>query len=153
MKKSAQQTWGGRFSAGPAEAVKAYTESVSFDWRLFKHDIAGSIAHAKGLAKVGLLTRAEAAKIDRGLRAIQREIEAGKFKWDKDCEDVHMNIETALVRKIGAAAKKLHTGRSRNDQVATDIRLWLVAKIRSTEFEIRNLQSALVAFATSQSRM
>ncbi len=150
MKKSAQRTWGGRFSAGPAEAVKAFTESVSYDWRLFQHDIAGSIAHAKGLAKVGLITKSDASKIERGLRAIQREIESGKFKWDKDCEDVHMNIESALVRKIGAAGKKLHTGRSRNDQIATDIRLWLIAKIRSTNFEIRNLQGALVAFAEKE---
>ncbi len=149
-KKSAQQTWGGRFSVGPAEAVKAYTESVSFDWRLFKHDIAGSIAHAKGLAKVGLITKAEAAKIERGLRTIQREIESGKFKWDRDCEMNRMNIETALIRKIGAAGKKLHTGRSRNDQIATDIRLWLVAKIRAAIFEIRHLQSALVAFAEKE---
>jgi argininosuccinate lyase len=150
MKKTSQSTWGGRFSAGPAEAVKAYTESVSFDWRLFNHDIAGSIAHAKGLAKVGLLTRAEVKKIERGLRAIQHEIESGKFKWDFDCEDVHMNIEAALIRKIGAAGKKLHTGRSRNDQIATDIRLWLVAKIRSTNFEIRNLQGALVTLAEKE---
>ncbi|HVM63118.1 MAG TPA: argininosuccinate lyase [Verrucomicrobiae bacterium] len=125
MKKSAQRTWGGRFAAGPAEAVKTFTESVSFDWRLYKQDIAGSIAHAKGLAKAGLLTKAEAAKIERGLRAIEREIESGKFKWDPACEDVHMNIEAALVRKIGAAGKKLHTARSRNDQVATDTRLWV----------------------------
>src|ERR1019366_2851810 len=150
MSKSSQRTWGGRFSAAPAEAVKAYTESISFDWRLFKHDIAGSLAHAKGLAKVGLLTKSEAAKIEHGLRAIEREIEAGKFKWDRDCEDVHMNIESALIRKIGAPGKKLHTGRSRNDQIATDIRLWLVAKIRSTNFEIRNLQGALVAFAEKE---
>jgi len=150
MKKSAQRIWGGRFSAGPAEAVKAFTESVSFDWRLYKHDIAGSIAHAKGLVKVGLLTGAEAAKIERGLRAIEREIESGKFKWDHDCEDVHMNIETALIRKIGAVGKKLHTGRSRNDQVATDIRLWLISKIRSGAHEIQNLQKALVALAEKE---
>ena len=150
MKKSAQRTWGGRFSAGPAEAVKAFTESVSFDWRLYKHDIAGSIAHAKGLARVGLLTKAEAAKIERGLRAIEREIESGRFLWDRDCEDVHMNIEAALVRKIGAAGKKLHTGRSRNDQVATDIRLWLIAKIRSTAHEIQDLQEALLALAEKE---
>lgn len=150
MKKSAQRTWGGRFSAGPAEAVQAFTESVSYDWRLYKHDIAGSIAHAKGLAKVGLLTRAEAAKIERGLRTIERQIESGRFQWDRDCEDVHMNIEAALVRKIGATGKKLHTGRSRNDQIATDIRLWLLAKIRSTKSEIGNLQSALVALAEKE---
>jgi argininosuccinate lyase len=150
MKKSAQRTWGGRFAAGPADAVKAFTESVSFDWRLYKQDIAGSIAHAKGLAKAGILTKTEAVKIERGLRAIEREIESGKFKWDRDCEDVHMNIEAALVRKIGATGKKLHTARSRNDQVATDIRLWLMSKIRRTEFEIRNLQHALVALAEQE---
>jgi argininosuccinate lyase len=150
MKKSTQQTWGGRFSAGPAAAVKAYTESVSVDWRLYKQDIAGSIAHAKGLAKVGLITHGEVLKIEQGLRAIEREIDSGKFKWDCDCEDVHMNIEAALVRKIGAAGKKLHTGRSRNDQIATDIRLWLLSAIRYTDHEIRHLQSALVAFAEKE---
>ena len=103
MKKAPQPTWGGRFAAGPAEAVKQFTESVSFDWRLYKHDIAGSIAHAQGLAKAGVLTKAEAAKIKRGLLAIERGIESGKFKWDTSLEDVHMNIEAALVRKIGAA--------------------------------------------------
>jgi argininosuccinate lyase len=147
MKKPAQRTWGGRFSAAPAEAVKAFTESVSFDWRLYKHDIAGSIAHAKGLAKVGLLTKAEAAKIERGLRAIEREIGSGKFHWDRDCEDVHMNIETALVRKIGGAGKKLHTARSRNDQVATDVRLWLREEVVRVLQAIRMLQQSLVALA------
>ena len=147
MKKSTQRTWGGRFSAGPADAVKAFTESVSFDWRLYPQDIASSIAHAKGLAKVGLLTKAEAAKIARGLRAIEREIKAGKFKWDPACEDVHMNIEAALVRKIGAAGKKLHTARSRNDQVATDIRLWLRGEVMRVLEAIRGLQKSLVALA------
>jgi argininosuccinate lyase len=147
MKKSAQRTWGGRFTARPAEAVKAFSESVSFDWRLYKHDIAGSIAHAKGLAKVGLLTKGEAAKIERGLRAIEREIESGRFRWDRDCEDVHMNIEAALVRKIGAAGKKLHTGRSRNDQVATDLRLWLRDEVVRVLEAIRALQQSLVASA------
>ncbi len=147
MKKSAQRTWGGRFSAGPAEAVKAFTESVSFDWRLYKHDIAGSIAHAKGLAKAGLLTKTEAAKIERGLRAIERQIESGKFWWDRDCEDVHMNIEAALVRKIGAAGKKLHTARSRNDQVATDLRLWVRdARIQSVR-AMRDLMQSLLSLA------
>ena len=147
MKKPSQQLWGGRFSTGPAAAVKTFTESVSFDWRLYRHDIAGSIAHAKGLAKVGRLTKAEAAKIARGLRAIEREIEAGKFNWDPALEDVHMNIEAALVRKIGTAAQKLHTARSRNDQVATDLRLWLMAEVRNAKSEIRNLQLALLTLA------
>jgi argininosuccinate lyase len=147
MKKPAQRTWGGRFSAGPAEAVKAFTESVSFDWRLYKHDIAGSIAHAKGLAKVGILTKAEAAKIQRGLRAIEREIESDTFHWDPACEDVHMNIEAALIRKIGAAGKKLHTARSRNDQVATDIRLWLMTEIQNSKSAVRSLQKSLAWLA------
>jgi argininosuccinate lyase len=148
VKKSTQRTWGGRFSTGPAEAVKAFTQSVSYDWRLYPQDIAGSIAHAKGLAKVGLLTKAEVAKIERGLRAIEREIKAGKFKWDPAYEDVHMNIEAALIRKIGAAGKKLHTARSRNDQVATDLRLWVrdaaVVEVRGA---IGGLMKSLVALA------
>ena len=147
MKKSAQQTWGGRFAAAPAAAVKKFTESVSFDWRLYRHDIAGSIAHAKGLAKTGLLTKKEAAKIERGLRAIEREIAAGKFKWDPDCEDVHMNIEAALVKKIGEAGKKLHTARSRNDQVATDLRLWVRDARMQTVLATRELMKSLVALA------
>jgi argininosuccinate lyase len=147
VKKATQRTWGGRFWAGPAEAVKAFTESVSFDWRLYKHDIAGSIAHAKGLAKIGILTKAEAAKIERALRVIEREIESGKFHWSVDCEDVHMNIEAALVRKVGAAGKKLHTARSRNDQVATDIRLWLREEVVGVLQAVRGLQKSLVALA------
>lgn len=125
MKKATQQTWGGRFAAGPAAAVKKFTESVSFDWRLYKHDIAGSIVHAQALAKAGILTKREAGKIVRGLKAIEREIGAGKFRWDPALEDVHMNIEAALTKKVGPAGKKLHTARSRNDQVATDMRLWM----------------------------
>jgi argininosuccinate lyase len=147
MKKPSQRTWGGRFSAAPAEALKHFTESVSFDWRLYKHDIAGSIAHAKGLAKVGILKKAEAARIERGLRAIQREIESGEFKWDADLEDVHMNIEAALIRKIGKAGAKLHTARSRNDQVATDIRLWLREEIVRVLEAIRELQSSFIVLA------
>jgi len=147
VKKSTQRTWGGRFSAGPAEAVKAFSESVSFDWRLYPQDIAGSIAHAKGLAKVGLLTKGEAAKIERSLRSIEREIRDGKFKWDPACEDVHMNIEAALIRKIGAAGKKLHTARSRNDQVATDMRLWVHHAAVEVRSAIGGLMKSLVLLA------
>ncbi|MGD0651530.1 MAG: argininosuccinate lyase, partial [Verrucomicrobiia bacterium] len=147
MKKAPQRTWGGRFSVAPAKEVQAFTESISFDWMLSRHDIAGSIAHAKGLAKVGILTKSEVAKIERGLRAIEREIELGKFKWDPACEDVHMNIEAVLVRKIGAVGKKLHTARSRNDQVATDMRLWLRDAVRQTQLSIGELQRALVSLA------
>ena len=147
MNKPAQGTWGGRFSTGPAEAVKKFTESVSFDWRLYRQDIAGSLAHANGLAKAGLLTKAEAGKIARGLRAIERAIEAGKFQWDPALEDVHMNIEAALVKKIGAAGKKLHTARSRNDQVATDLCLWVSDTAVDLIEELGHLQLALVHLA------
>jgi argininosuccinate lyase len=147
MPKSSQRTWGGRFATGPADIVKKFTESVSFDWRLYRHDIAGSIAHARGLAKAGILTKREAGQIARGLRAIEKQIDAGKFAWNPALEDVHMNIEAALVRKIGAAGKKLHTARSRNDQVATDLRLWSRdARVRTVHI-IRELMSALVALA------
>jgi argininosuccinate lyase len=147
MKQASQRTWGGRFSTGPAEAVKKFTESVSFDWRLYKHDIAGSIAHAKGLAKAGIITKAEAGKIERGLRAIQKTIEKDGFQWNPSLEDVHMNIETALVKKIGAAGKKLHTARSRNDQVATDLRLWMNGAAEQVSAAIANLQESLVTIA------
>jgi argininosuccinate lyase len=143
MKKASQRTWGGRFATGPAEAVKKFTESVSFDWRLYRQDIAGSIAHARGLAKVGILTRAEARQIERGLRAIERRIAAGKFEWKTELEDVHMNIESAL----GAVGRKLHTARSRNDQVATDLRLWVRDARIETVWAIRDLMKALVALA------
>jgi len=147
MKKSAQPSWGGRFSARPAKAVNAFTESVSFDWRLYRHDIAGSIAHAKGLAKAGIINKSEAAKIERGLRAIERAIESGRFKWDATLEDVHMNIEAALIRKIGPTGAKLHTARSRNDQVATDLRLWVRDARVQTVHAIRDLMSSLVGLA------
>jgi argininosuccinate lyase len=143
MKKGSQRTWGGRFAAGPAAIVQQFTESVSFDHRLYRQDIAGSIAHARGLAEVGLLTKGEAAKIVRGLKWIQRQIEAGKFEWNPALEDVHMNIEAAL----GAAGKKLHTARSRNDQVATDLRLWVSDAAGATMAAIVDLQRSLVGLA------
>jgi argininosuccinate lyase len=147
MKKKSQRTWGGRFNTAPAKAVQEFTESISFDWMLARHDIAGSIAHAKGLLKAGILTKAEARKIERGLRAIERDIEAGRFKWDPACEDVHMNIEAVLIKRIGAAGKKLHTARSRNDQVATDLRLWVRSTVERTQLSIAELQKSLVTFA------
>jgi argininosuccinate lyase len=123
MAKSSQVTWGGRFSAGPAELMLQFSESVSFDRRLAPFDIAGSKAHSAMLAHTGLITVQERDEIHAGLDAIGREIEAGKFKWDTTLEDVHMNIEQALTRRVPAAGK-LHTARSRNDQVATDMRLF-----------------------------
>src|SRR6266571_531458 len=119
----------GRFNEAAAEIAQLYSESVSFDWRLYRHDIAGSIAHAAALVQAGILTADERDKIDNGLRAIEQEIELGKFEWDKSLEDVHMNIETALTKRIGAAGAKLHTARSRNDQIALDLRLYVKAEI------------------------
>ena len=123
--KSPPKLWGGRFSETTDAQVERYTESVSFDWRLWRQDLAGSIAHARMLGKVKVLRASEAAKIVKGLKAIGREIKAGRFRWDPALEDVHMNIEARLTQRIGATGKKLHTGRSRNDQVATDLRLYV----------------------------
>jgi argininosuccinate lyase len=133
----------GRFSSGPAEEVAIFTESISFDWRLWKHDIEGSIAHATMLQKIGILTGRECAAIKRGLTEIGREIAAGEFVWKAELEDVHMNIEAELTRRVPAGAK-LHTGRSRNDQVALDMRLWLREQIVSLNGELQALQAALV---------
>ncbi|MGH8481023.1 MAG: lyase family protein, partial [Nevskiaceae bacterium] len=125
MKPAKKKLWGGRFDELTDLLVETFTESVSFDWRLYPHDIDGSIAHARMLARVGVLTRVEAAKIAAGLTRIRRDIEQGRFRWDPALEDVHMNIEQRLTERIGELGKKLHTGRSRNDQVATDLRLYL----------------------------
>ncbi len=135
-----------RFQAGPAAEVVQFTESISFDWRLWRHDIEGSKAHARMLLKAGLLTHAQCNQILRGLDKIARAIARGKFKWDPDLEDVHMNIEAAL-GKLTHAAAKLHTGRSRNDQVALDLRMWLRDEIVVLHSEISDLQRALVEFS------
>ena len=118
----------GRFNQPASELARDFSESVSFDWRLFEHDIAGSIAHAEALAAAGIITGQELEAISQGLGAIESEIKAGKFRWDTALEDVHMNIESALTRRIGAAGEKLHTARSRNDQVALDLRLYVKAE-------------------------
>ena len=123
--KSEQYTWGGRFSEPVADIVKYYTQSVSFDYRLAPFDIQGSIAHATMLEEIGVLNKKELGDIIRGLSQIKEEIQQGKFEWSVDLEDVHLNIEKRLTTLIGDAGKKLHTARSRNDQVATDIRLYL----------------------------
>ncbi|MBT7332951.1 MAG: argininosuccinate lyase [Gammaproteobacteria bacterium] len=115
----------GRFSEATDEFVEAFTASVTFDRRLYRQDIAGSVAHAQMLAKIGVITAVEADQIIRGLNTIESEIESGNFNWQIALEDVHMNIESRLIELIGNTGKKLHTGRSRNDQVATDIRLYL----------------------------
>ena len=139
--------WGGRFREGTHPAVERFTASVHFDRRLAPYDIQGSMAHARMLAKCGILTRGEAEAILRGLRAILREVERGAFPWDPSLEDVHMNLEARLTRKIGAAGGKLHTARSRNDQVALDLRLYLRDQIQILRRQVRELQGVLVARA------
>ncbi len=146
MKKSSIVSRSGRFAAPPAAEVARFTESVSFDCRLWREDIMGSKAHASMLHKSGLISRTERNAIVRGLDEIAAEIESGEFRWRADLEDVHMNIESELTRRTSAGAK-LHTGRSRNDQVATDMRLWVRAQINGLEDEIRSLQSALLSLA------
>jgi argininosuccinate lyase len=139
--------WQGRFTKDPSARLRAYGESVSFDRRLALHDIAGSKVHAAALRKAGLLTARELASIKRGLDAIAREIRSGKFVWRENLEDVHMNIEAALTKKIGAAGAKLHTARSRNDQVATDLRLWMRDETAALLGAVRRLQKSLVGLA------
>ncbi len=139
--------WKGRFAQETSRLVQAYGESVSFDWRLFAHDIRGSIAHSKGLLKAGILTAEEQSAIEKGLLEIQAEIEHGDFEFKQALEDVHMNIEAELTRRIGPAGAKLHTARSRNDQVATDVRLYTRDAVDAVSARIRDLQRALVEAA------
>jgi len=143
MKTTEPVSRSGRFANGVAAAVARFTESISFDRRLWRQDIAGSIAHATVLQKAGCLTRRELRAIIRGLTTIGKDITAGRFRWQPELEDVHMNIEAALTRRVPAGAK-LHTGRSRNDQVALDMRLWLREEIAALQLEVRRLQHALV---------
>lgn len=136
--------WKGRFAKATADLVQQYGESISYDWRLYRHDIAGSIAHARAQVKAELLTDDEFAAIENGLREIEKEIEAGNFEFSIGLEDIHMNIESALTEKIGAPGAKLHTARSRNDQVATDTRLYCREEIDTLHAEITALQKALL---------
>jgi len=139
--------WGGRFTEATDAFVERFTASIGFDYRLYHHDINGSIAHATMLAKVGVLTDAERDQIVTGLEEILAEIVAGKFNWSVSLEDVHMNIEAVLTQRIGITGKKLHTGRSRNDQVATDIRLYLRDEIDAIAKELTRLQQGLLSVA------
>src|SRR5271167_1513664 len=143
----AKALWGGRFATGAAERLRDYTESVSFDWQLYRHDIAGSIAHAKMLAHIRVLKQSELSVIVAGLEEIRAQIDRGQFKWRTDLEDVHMNIEAELTARCPVGAK-LHTGRSRNDQVATAMRLWLKDQIVANRAAIAGLQSALETWAS-----
>ncbi|HAV65605.1 MAG TPA: argininosuccinate lyase [Verrucomicrobiales bacterium] len=146
MKNHKPVSRSGRFAGGPAEDVAQFTESISFDRRLWSQDIAGSKAHAKMLVAIGVLKQEECDEILGGLEEIAKEIGAGTFIWKPELEDVHMNIEAELTRRVPAGAK-LHTSRSRNDQVALDMRLWLREEIESTVTEIAELQRALVGLA------
>lgn len=139
--------WGGRFTEPTDAFVERFTASVDFDQRMYHQDINGSIAHATMLAKVGVLTDDEKQQIIDGLETIRAEIQAGKFEWSVTLEDVHMNIEAALTARIGITGKKLHTGRSRNDQVATDIRLYLRDEIDVIAKELTRLQEGLLLVA------
>ncbi len=141
------QSWGGRFSEPVDAFVARFTASVDFDQRLYRHDIMGSIAHATMLAKVGVLTNDERDTVIAGLQAIEKEIEAGQFVWSTELEDLHMNVEARLTEQVGIVGKKLHTGRSRNDQVATDIRLWLRDEIDLILAELSRLQEGLLGLA------
>jgi argininosuccinate lyase len=139
------KAWAGVFSEATDRRVEEFTESVSFDRRLYAHDIAGSIAHAQMLAKVGLLTDTECQQIVQGLNDIRQEIEQGRFQFSVELEDIHMHIERALIDRIGDVGRKLHTARSRNDQVATDLRLWVRDGIDQIDQRLAALQRAFVA--------
>ena len=141
---SPNKPWGGRFSQDTDALMETFSESVSFDWRLYRQDIRGSIAHARMLQAAGVLSPADFRDIERGLLEIESDIEGGEFSWSVALEDVHMNIEAELTRRIGDAGKRLHTGRSRNDQVATDIRLYLREGIDRIAATMTGLQRVLV---------
>jgi argininosuccinate lyase len=136
--------WKGRFSQDTSSLVQQFGESISYDWRLFPHDIAGSIAHARGQLAAGLLSADEFAAIEGGLHEIEADIRAGKFEFKTSLEDIHMNIEAELTRRIGPPGAKLHTARSRNDQVATDTRLYCRSEIDGLSTAICGLQAALL---------
>ncbi|MCY4049930.1 MAG: argininosuccinate lyase [Gammaproteobacteria bacterium] len=150
MSKKAK-LWSGRFSESPSDLMEKFSQSVSFDKRLYKHDIAGSIAHVEMLSAQGIIDEKESEKISKALKEIQGEIESGKFLWSVDQEDVHMNIESALIEKIGETGKKLHTGRSRNDQIATDIRLYLMEEINCICELLTDIQIELTRRAGEES--
>lgn len=142
-----EKPWGGRFSESTDAFVETFTASIPFDKRLYKHDIQGSRAHAQMLGHVGILNPSEVEQILSGLAVIETLAENGELDWQVKLEDVHMNIEARLTANIGIAGKKLHTGRSRNDQVATDVRLWLREQVDGICHELRRLQTALVDVA------
>ncbi len=152
MPKKAQP-WSGRFAQPVDEQVKRFTASVTFDQRLAKHDIAASLAHARMLAARGILSRRDLKAIQQGLAKIGKEVADGKFAWSLDAEDVHLNIEKRLTALVGEAGKRLHTARSRNDQVATDLRLWLRDEIDALAKLLAALERALLAQASKHAAL
>jgi argininosuccinate lyase len=142
--------WAGRFSGKPDKLMQEFSQSVSFDQRLWREDIQGSLAYAAELQRIGILTEQELADIRKGFEQITQEIESGKFEWKVELEDVHMNIESRLTELIGDAGKKLHTGRSRNDQVATDFQLWSLNAARSLQTACQDVCAALCDAGAAQ---
>ena len=142
--------WKGRFQVDPSNLVQRYGESISFDWRLYPYDVEGSIAHATALKAAGIITARELASISRGLRNIREDISAGKFAFDTALEDIHMNIESALTKRIGDAGAKLHTARSRNDQIALDVRLYCRDETKNILELLLEMQRTLVKVAADQ---
>src|SRR3954469_12259299 len=139
-----QKTWGGRFAADTDSRVEAFTQSISYDQRLYRHDVRASQAHARMLAEVGLLTTDEAEQIVAALDEISATIERGDFAFSIQLEDIHTHIERALIDRLGDVGRKLHTGRSRNDQVVTDVKLWVRDAIDRVEGLLQDLQAALL---------
>ena len=140
----ARKPWGGRFTTGADPAAEAFTSSLSFDRRLWPHDIRGSVAWARALERAGLIDAAERAAIDKGLQAVRAELESGRFTFRQDLEDIHMNVERRLIEIAGAVGGKLHTGRSRNDQIALDERLYLRDVLGDLDGALAAVQSALL---------
>lgn len=147
MANKKSKLWGGRFAEATSKAVEKFTSSLHFDKRLYKYDILGSIAHCQMLAKCRIIKNSEAGKIIKGLKDILKEIESGKFPFKEELEDIHMNIEKRLIEKTGSVGGKLHTARSRNDQVALDVRLFLREEIKETEIALGRLQKVIVELA------
>jgi argininosuccinate lyase len=145
------KSWQARIGEGNDPLAESFVQSISYDRRLYKHDVAGSIAHATMLAKVGLITDAERDAIVTGLKSIEADIEAGKFEFDQSLEDIHMAIEAALIQRIGEPGKKLHTGRSRNDQVALDLSLWIRAAVDEVQAQLIDLMREFVSLAERSS--
>ena len=143
-------SWGGRFKKHTAKKAQEFSSSIDIDNKLYKEDILGSIAYAEALQTAGVLNKSELSKIKSGLKQIKQKIESGKFNWQEALEDVHMNIESSLEKIIGSAAKKLHTGRSRNDQVVTDLKLYLLGKSKDIQICLTDLLEIIVLKAESE---